>query len=473
MTNRLAINKAVTVHSVNGPLVTVILGVGTGTGATNNGDGAIRCAYVGTNAMLSGFTLTNGRTRTTGDSTNEQSGGGAWCELSGVISNCTLTGNSSVYGGGGEFGGTLNNCILRSNSVSGATGYGGGAYAGSLNNCTLNGNSAAGNYSSGGGGYSVLLTHCTLSTNWANDYGGGVSFSSLSNCTLNGNSAFYGGGASFATLNNCTLIGNSAAGANGDGGGAYLYEGGGDYSSTLSNCTLVGNSAGFMGGGASYADLQNCIVYYNSAPDGSNDELGTLNYICTMPLPPDGSGNMTNAPLFVNTNGWTNLRLQSNSPCINSGNNGYAPGPTDLDGNPRIRGGTVDMGAYEFQTPTSVLPYAWLQSYGLATDGSADYADPDGDGMNNWQEWVAGTNPTNAASVLKMLSAIPIATNVVITWTTVSNRSYNLARSTNLRSLPVFTVLSSNIGGLSGTTSFTDTNRRAGAAFYRVAVQQP
>ena len=46
-----------------------------------------------------------------------------------------------------------------------------------------------------------------------------------------------------------------------------------------------------------------------------------------------------------------NLRLQPNSPCINAGNNSYVTGATDLDGNPRISGGTVDIGAYEYQWP--------------------------------------------------------------------------------------------------------------------------
>lgn len=177
---------------------------------------------------------------------------------------------------------------------------------------------------------------------------------------------------------------------------ASLYTGGGGaYGSTLHNCTLTGNAAQRSGGGAAgefekVCTLNNCVVYFSSAPEVNYDSYSILNYCCTTPSPTNGVGNITNSPLFVDEAGG-NLRLQSNSPCTNSGLNAYAPVGSELDGNPRIMAGTVDIGAYEFESATSIISYDWLQQYGLVTDGSADYSNSDSDLLNNWQEWIAGT----------------------------------------------------------------------------------
>ena len=186
---------------------------------------------------------------------------------------------------------------------------------------------------------------------------------------------------------------------------------------------------------------------------------------------PTGGGNITNAPLYADLAA-DNFHLQTNSPCINSGNNASAPGGTDLDGNPRIAGGTVDLGAYEFQSPSSVLSYAWAQQYALPTDGTADYLDSDGDHMNNWQEWKAGTIPTNAASVLQLASPSNSVSGVTVTWQSVSGKTYFLQRSTNLSAQPAFSTIQSNIVGQTGTTSYTDTTAAGhDLSIYRVGVQ--
>ena len=149
LTNRIAITKAITVRSVNGPQVTSIVG------KEPLGNTAVRCAYVGSNACLVGFTLTNGYTQYTNDSLNRVgSGGGVWCEsVSAVLSNCVLTGNRAYCYGGGAYGGTLFNCTLTGNSAStvgNGGGGGGGACYSTLYNCMLTDNGVW--YGDGGGG---------------------------------------------------------------------------------------------------------------------------------------------------------------------------------------------------------------------------------------------------------------------------------------------------------------------------------
>ncbi len=509
MTNRVAVTKAITLRSVNGPDITTITGYQVPT--TTNGDSAVRCVYLTNGAVLAGFTLTSGATRAGGDTFRERNGAGVWCETNGatpVLSNCFLIGNAASSQGGGASYAMLTNCVLAGNYAF----VGGGAYSGILSNCTLTNNSAgsaaggisggtlvgctvAGNSSihAGGALYSILL-NCIISGNTSQSDGGGIHNCSATNCLLSGNSAGMGGGAFNSTLERCMVISNRAAFLSsfypGYGGGAQggslnnctlvgnssARFGGGVDSCTLRSCTLVGNSALGSGGqgvagGASGCTLYNCVAYDNSGVSSTNFSASSLYYCCTMPMPTNGIGNFTNSPVFVDpANG--NFRLQANSPCINAGLNAYVTNSTDLDGNPRISGGTVDVGAYEFQNPASTISYAWLQQYGLAMDGTADTADSDHDGMNNWQEWRAGTDPTNAVSVLQMLVPTNGATGVTVTWQSVTNRSYYLQRSVDLSVQPPFVNVQSNIVGQVGTTSYTDTNAAAaGPFFYRVGVQ--
>jgi hypothetical protein len=312
MTNRVAVDKPITVQSVNGAEVTMIRGFQVP--GTITGDSAVRCVYLTNGAVLIGFYLTNGATHNHGDPLRDGMGGGLWCESAdAVVSNCTLGGNLGGYAGGGASGGTLNNCVLTGNWA----GAGGGAAGGTLNNCTLIANSTSLLDGSGGGAYRSTLNNCALLRNLST-YGGGACLSTLNNCTLNSNSADtggwqVGGGAADSALNNCSLIGNSSG-----------YGGGVSYCA-LNNCTLSGNSA-IEGGGADGGTLNNCIVYYNVAERGDNYFHGTYSHSCTTPLPPDGVGNITAEPLLTD-----GTHLSAGSPCRGAGSASFATG-LDIDG---------------------------------------------------------------------------------------------------------------------------------------------
>ncbi len=219
--NRVAIDKAITVQSVNGWAVTTIQGE---KDPATNGPAAIRCSWLTNGAALVGFTLRNGATRAVGDQFSLRSGGGVWASgTNAFISNCSIVDNAADYGGG--------------------------AYRGRLENCTLKQNVAQ---TDGGGGYSNLLYRCVVAENYARINGGGVF-----------------GGWGYSSVFNL----NSAAA----GGGTYG-------ASALVNCTITFNKANGIGGTYSGAGwfVTNCIIWANQPQNYSGT---TFRNSCTSPLP--------------------------------------------------------------------------------------------------------------------------------------------------------------------------------------------
>jgi hypothetical protein len=137
LTNRVALTNAILVQSVNGPWATTILGAG-----ANNGNSAVRCAWLTNGASLTGFTLQAGATLTSGTSTTTESGGGAWCASSNaLIANCVIASNAAAFDGVGVYQGTLMNSLISSN---GGFSSQGAAYGTVLNNCTVISNACYG-----------------------------------------------------------------------------------------------------------------------------------------------------------------------------------------------------------------------------------------------------------------------------------------------------------------------------------------
>lgn len=117
--------------------------------------------------------------------------------------------------------------------------------------------------------------------------------------------------------------------------------------------------------------ITNCIFWGNTDLIGSG-ELAQIYTVSGLPIvnysdlqggwTGFGSNNINADPLFVDDDGPDNtvgtddddLHLQLGSPCMDTGDNSVVTELTDLDGNPRIFNGIVDMGAYECVLPPPV-----------------------------------------------------------------------------------------------------------------------
>ena len=118
------------------------------------------------------------------------------------------------------------------------------------------------------------------------------------------------------------------------------------------------------------------------------------------------------------------------------------------------------------------LPDDWEERYFSGTgvtDGGPD-EDWDGDGFPDYCEYVAGTDPTNAASLLLITDVLGLgSTGYVLRWPSVSNRIYGIDRATNLVE-PGFAPVTGDIPASPPLNVYTDMFDGV-PVFYRIDVR--
>ena len=96
-------------------------------------------------------------------------------------------------------------------------------------------------------------------------------------------------------------------------------------------------------------------------------------------------------------------------------------------------------------------------------------ADTDGDTMLDTSEALAGTDPKDPKSNLRLISAKSTSSGLVINWSSVAGKKYILEYSSTMAKGSWQTVATVNSGGT--TTSYTDADsarNKAAAGFYRI-----
>jgi parallel beta-helix repeat protein/predicted outer membrane repeat protein len=261
------------------------------------------------------------------------------------------------------------------------SGTGGGIYCGrsspTISKCIITSNSAG----SGGGvsclGGSPKITNCTIIGNMCSSLGGGVwirdgSRATLINCLISGNSAQYGGGISCweknsTTIINCTVTDNFASSCGGgiDSYSTYSYP-------TISHCILLGNSAsnGPEISLRSSSSPSSLTVSYSDVQGGQAAVY--IEYPCMLTW---GTWNIALDPLFLAPSAG-DYHLAANSPCIDAGDPAYTPEPaeTDIDGESRLTGARVDIGADEsaFIAKTPVIGCSSIRFRLASYEGGPD-----------------------------------------------------------------------------------------------------
>jgi hypothetical protein len=298
-----------------------------------------------------------------------------------------------------------------------------------------------------GTGATTVLDGFTITAGGGTVNSGGIDLigqgsPTIRNCIISYNRANYGAGIrthnGSPTLINCMFIGNEAKlGSIDDGGGMYIS---GNGAVTLTNCIFIGNLANETGGGlynnSPDTVVTNCIFWNNSDGGGTDESAqihsgySVVNYSCIQGWTGNlgGLGNIDVDPFFVDPGYWNvnnvwvegDYHLFSDSPCIDAGDPSCVAGPdeTDLDGNPRIANGRIDMGAYEFNhipiadAGPDQTAYACIDGIAEVTLDGSDSNDIDGDQLSYYWSWMIDDQIYDANGVSPTIE-LPVGEHVI------------------------------------------------------------